>query len=101
METKSEDELYNEYIMNVILQRHKDYDESLKNGEHIYLSYCVWCNAFNNFKGKNDAKTFARFLISTNTKLNFWQKKHLAEKYFNYKYNYDYDNKKWNISKVK
>ena len=69
-------------------------------GEYIYVNFCVWCNAFNDSKGKNDAKLFAKFLKQENIELTFWQRKHLAEKYFGYKYEYDYEKKDWEIKKL-
>lgn len=69
-------------------------------GEYIYVNFCVWCNAFNDSKGKNDAKLFAKFLKQENIELTFWQRKHLAEKYFGYKYEYDYAKGEWEIKKI-
>ena len=69
-------------------------------GEYIYVNFCVWCNAFNNSNGKNDAKLFAKFLNQENIELTFWQRKHLAEKYFGYKYEYKYDKGDWEITKI-
>jgi hypothetical protein len=70
-------------------------------GENHYTKFCVWCNAFYKGKGKNDAHLFAKFLEEEKVELNFWQKKHLAEKYFGYDYQYDSNNKKWKIIKKK
>lgn len=69
-------------------------------GEYIYVNFCVWCNAFNNSNGKNDAKLFAKFLKQENIELTFWQRKHLAEKYFGYKYEYKRDKGEWKITKL-
>lgn len=71
------------------------------NGEYIYVNFCVWCNAFNDSKCKNDAKLFAKFLKQENIELTFWQRKHLAEKYFGYKYEYRHDKGDWEITKIK
>ena len=70
-------------------------------GEYIYVNFCVWCNAFNNGNGKTDAKLFARFLKEQEIELNFWQRKHLAEKYFGYKYKFDRKKSDWEITKIK
>lgn len=71
-----------------------------QNGEYIYVNFCVWCNAYNDGNGKNDAKLFAKFLKQENIELTFWQRKHLAEKYFGYKYEYDYAKGEWEIKKI-
>lgn len=70
------------------------------NGEYIYVNFCVWCNAFNSSNGKTDAKLFAKFLKQENIELTFWQRKHLAEKYFGYKYEYKHDKQEWEIKKL-
>lgn len=82
-------------------QRHFKHLASQVNGEYIYVNFCVWCNAFNNCKGKTDAKLFAKFLNNENIELTFWQRKHLAEKYFGYKYEYKHDKGEWEITKNK
>lgn len=82
-------------------QRHFQHLANQANGEYIYVNFCVWCNAFNNCKGKNDAKLFAKFLKQENIELTFWQRKHLAEKYFGYKYEYKNDKGEWEITKIK
>ena len=70
-------------------------------GENIYSKFCIWCNAFNNSNGKTDANLFAKFLKQENIELTFWQRKHLAEKYFGYKYEYKHDKGEWEITKIK
>lgn len=79
------------------LQKYKD---SVNSGENAYLLFCCWCNAYNGFKGKNDDKTFGRYLKEKNVKLNFWQKKYIAEHYLGYKYDYSTENEKWLITKI-
>ena len=69
-------------------------------GDYIYSDYCLWCNAFNKGKGKNDAKLFAKFLRQEEIELNFWQRKHLAETHFEYKYKFNHDKNDWEINKV-
>lgn len=68
-------------------------------GENQYTDFCLWCNAFNKGQGKNDNQTFKRYMQEQNITLNFWQKKHLAEKYFGYEYKFDNDSRKWFIMK--
>lgn len=83
--------------------RKRQQDELIKilTGEFIYIDFKCWCNAYNKGEGKNDAKVFAKFLKEEQIEINFWQKKHLAEKYFGYEYEYDYTNNKWKIRRVK
>lgn len=70
------------------------------NGEYIYVNFCVWCNAFNSGNGKKDAKLFAKFLKQENIELTFWQRKHLAEKHFGYKYEYKHNKGDWEVKRV-
>lgn len=69
-------------------------------GEYEYTKFKCWCNAFKNGQGKNNAKVFAEFVKAENIELTFWQKKAIAEKYFGYEYNYDYEKDEW-ITKKK
>ena len=70
-----------------------------RNGEYIYVNFCVWCNIYANKETKKDPKSFAEWLKQENIELTFWQRKHLAEKYFGYKYEYDYAKNDWEIKK--
>lgn len=100
----SYEQTFDEQIRQMQEERHRrefyEYQRKQANGEYIYVNFCVWCNAFNDSKGKNDAKLFAKFLKQENIELTFWQRKHLAEKYFGYKYEYDYEKKDWEIKKL-
>ena len=95
---------FNQQIRELCYERQKaelwEQNRKKANGEYIYVNFCVWCNAFNNCKGKNDAKLFAKFLKKEKIELTFWQRKYLAEKYFGYKYEYDYEKKDWEIKKL-
>ena len=86
-------------------ERHRnEYYEDLRNanyGEQVYTMFKCWCWAFKNGKGQTDAKVFAEYLNSENKELDFWAKKHLAEKYFGYEYEYDYEKHDWIIRKKK
>lgn len=99
-----ENQTFEEQIRQMQAERHRgehyEYQRKQSNGEYIYVNFCVWCNAFKDSKGKNDAKLFAKFLKQENIELTFWQRKHLAEKYFGYKYEYDYEKKDWEIKKL-
>ena len=87
-----------EYEIRIKKEREEKLMRALK-GEDQYTDFCLWCNAFNKGQGKNDLKTFKRYLKETNSTINFWQGKHLAEKYFGFEYNWDNDTRKWIISK--
>ena len=86
-------------------ERHRnEYYEDLKNannGEHEYTMFKCWCWAFKNGEGQTDAKVFAEYLKSENKELDFWAKKHLAETYFGYEYEYSYEKLDWIIRKKK
>lgn len=100
----SYEQAFEEQIRQMQEERHRreryEYQRKQVNGEYIYVNFCVWCNAYNDSKGKNDAKLFAKFLKQENIELTFWQRKHLAEKYFGYKYEYDYEKKDWEIKRI-
>lgn len=70
-------------------------------GEDIYTMYKCWCNGWRNGQDKTNAKVFGEYLKEKGIELTFWQRKHLAEKYFGYKYVYDYKKKNWEIIKEK
>jgi len=74
-------------------------ENKINNGEYIYIDYCLWCNAFNNGKFKEDYKKFIEYIKDNNIQVNFWQFKKISEKYFNFFYKYDSANKKWNIKR--
>lgn len=95
---------FEEQILQMQDERHRNEwwegKRRVERGESIYVKFCVWCNAFNYGNGKKDAKLFAKFLKQENIELTFWQRKHLAEKYFGYKYEYDYEKKDWEVKKL-
>lgn len=70
-------------------------------GEDIYTMFCVWCNGYRNGNGKDSAKVFGAYLKAQGIELDFCQKKHLAEKYFGYTFEYDGEKQKWNIYNTK
>ena len=81
-------------------REHWEHQRKQANGEYIYVNFCVWCNIYANKETKTDPKAFAKWLKQENIELTFWQRKHLAEKYFGYKYEYDYEKKDWEIKKI-
>lgn len=66
-------------------------------GEHIYTDFCLWCLAFDHRGEETNVFTFDNFLKEESITLTFWQRKHLMEKYFGFKYNYDAKKNKWTI----
>lgn len=98
MELDFEKEIRN--IVKIRLQKEKYEDEqNNRNGEYEYTMFKCWCWAFNNGKGQNDAKVFAKYLKSEKKELSFNAKKHLAEKYFGYEYELDTEKYEWVIKK--
>lgn len=78
-----------------------EYQQRELTGENTYTWFCCWCNCFKDgAEMKKSAEKFGEFLKQEGIELNFWQKKTIAEKYFGYKYEYDYGKSKWNISKL-
>ena len=100
-----ENQTFEEQVRQLQDERHRRENcESQSNqlhGEYIYVGFRVWCNAFNDGNGKTDPKVFAKWLKKENIELTFWQRKHLAEKYFGYKYEYKHDKQEWKITKIK
>lgn len=105
----NEDEKKENELRIALLKAHQDrvdrerqeYETRERNGENIYLDFCIWCNAFKEMKGKNSDTTFAEYLKKENITLSFWQRKHIAEQYFGYQFTFDSNAKKWNICKAK
>ena len=89
--------------MTEIRQRKEREDARTKslNGEAEYIKFKCWCNAFKNGKGQNDARVFAEYLKEEGKELEFNQKKYLAEKYFGYEYEYNYETHEWETHKRK
>ena len=65
------------------------------NGENIYTDFCLHCNCNNK---ERTEENFNDWLNKETIEINFWQLKHIKEKYFDYKYNF-IENKKWEIKK--
>lgn len=63
-----------------------------------YSLFCVWCNAFRNCQY---SETNFKYYVRNIKNLSFWIKKKIAEMYFGYVYEFDYDTKKWNCTKIK
>ena len=82
-------------------ERHEKHLKKEQNGEHVYLNFWLWCQGYNEGTGTTDSKLFKEYLAKTNTELNFWQKKYIAEKYFNYVYEWNTIESKWIIKRIK
>ena len=96
---KTFEELYNEIHEENLKKDREKYLQRTLNGESTYLDFCIWCNAYHKGECKNNPELFGTYLKETNTELNFWQKKHIAEKYFGWVYEWDCYNEKWSIKK--
>lgn len=78
-----------------LLNRKHDYEQAENNGENAFIEFKLFCNAFG--KQQNQAN-FIEW--EKKNPLNFWQKKHLFQKYFNYVFEYDHDKEKWNAKTI-
>lgn len=94
---------FNEQIENMQNARHREHffeaNARDKNGDNIYLWFCVWCNINGDSTWKTSPKKFAEYLKAENVELGFWQRKSIAEKYFGYAFTYQ--NGDWVIKKEK
>ena len=80
-------------------RENEELNKKKRTGSNIYANFCAWCNAFKDEKSKTDVKVFNEFIAKENVEIDFYQKKCIAEKYFGYKYEYDYNDKKWRAKK--
>ena len=91
------------YSMARQIHNNKVRDEYLKNKslEYIvnveYSIFCCWCRAFNKEENEINFKLYQK---QENKSINFWVKKRIAELFFNYNFEYDYENKKWKYKKI-
>lgn len=69
------------------------------NGENIYIKFVTWCLAFKGDKAVNSPNVFAEFLKAENIELDFWQRKHIAEKYFGYRFTWNSQKSEWEITR--
>lgn len=63
-----------------------------------YSKFCVWCRVFKN--AQYTEHNFKEY-VKTEKELSFWVKKKIAEMFFGYVYEFDYDTKKWHCKKLK
>ena len=68
------------------------------NGDYIYSSFGLWCQAYN--KDRKSAKVFAEYLRDKEITLTPLQRRHIAEEYFGFKFNYDDENDKWVVDRI-
>ncbi len=92
-------ELYNEIHEENLKKSKEEFTQRRLNGDSVYLDFCVWCNAYHKGEGKDDPVLFGAYLKETGQDLNFWQKKHIAEKYFGWIYEWNVYEEKWDIKK--
>lgn len=64
-----------------------------------YAKFCTWCRAFKN--GEFTEENFKEYQKQENTKFDFWLKKAIAEQYFDYEFEFDYNTMKWSSHKKK
>lgn len=62
-----------------------------------YGKFCVWCRAFRN--GYFSEKNFKEYQKEENTRFNFWLKKRIAELFYDYEFEFDYNTMKWKSHK--
>lgn len=62
-----------------------------------YSSFCAWCLAYKD--AQFTEHNFKEYVKSEKI-LNFWVKKKIAEMYFGYTYNFDYNTNTWNCKKT-
>lgn len=62
-----------------------------------YAKFCCWCRAFKN--AEFTEKNFKEYQKQEKTNFDFWMKKRIAELFFGYKFEFNYDTYKWNIKK--
>lgn len=58
-----------------------------------YAKFCVWSRAFNN--GDFSEKSLKKYQKSEHTNFSFWLKKRMAEMFYGYEFEYNYQTKKW------
>lgn len=64
-----------------------------------YARFCIWCRAYKNAEFTEE--NFKEYQKQENIKLDFWIKKAIAEIYFNYEFEFDYNTQKWTSHKRK
>ena len=57
-----------------------------------YALFYAWCRAFNH---KETVASFNQYIKQQHRELDFWIKKKIAEKYFDYEYSYDHKTNEW------
>lgn len=65
-------------------------------GENIYTLFWVWCNTQkDSVELRQTPEVFGEWLKRENITLTFWQRKHIAEKYFGYEFKWNEKTNKW------
>lgn len=62
-----------------------------------YAKFCIWCRAFKNadFSEQN----FKIYQRQEHTNFDFWLKKRIAELFYDYEFEFDYNTMKWKSHK--
>lgn len=58
-----------------------------------YAKFCVWSRGYNN--SDFSEKSFKRYQREENLQLNFWLKKRIAEMFYGYKFEFNYETHEW------
>lgn len=64
-----------------------------------YAKFCCWCRAFKD--SQFTEQNFKEYQKQEKIKLNFWIKKRIAELFFGYEFNFNYQTYKWERRKLK
>lgn len=81
------------------IHKERVFEEKMKNEninnqlDYLYSYFSIWCRV--NKKNNNDFHNFKLFINDTNQELSFWIKKMFFEKFFNFEFFYNYEEKKW------
>lgn len=79
------------------LEEYYRYNSLEFKAESIMVDFRLWCYA--NEKDDKDEKLFKKN-IEDKPHICFWIRKYIAEKYWNYKYTYNYEKNKWIADKI-
>ena len=62
-----------------------------------YAKFCIWCRAFKD--GDFSEKNFKIYQRQEHTHFDFWLKKRIAELFYDYEFEFDYNTMKWKSHK--
>lgn len=58
-----------------------------------YAKFCIWCRAFKN--ADFNEQNFKIYQRQEHTNFDFWLKKRIAELFYGYEFEFDYNTMKW------